>query len=84
MIYNGLTGLTLAFCLVDSRRGFESWWHSQFNMICQLAIIINFIIMTLSYAKLIKDSFYILTISNSSIFIVSLMVLISGKRHKEF
>lgn len=84
MVYCIASGLMVIFCLIDSRTGFESNWHSDFNMICYLALAINFFIMAFGYIGIISDSIHKLIISNSSIFVVSLFVLISGSRHRTF
>lgn len=84
LLYNYITVTMLVFCLIDSRTGFESWWHKEFNLICYLAVIINFIIIILTHHQFVSDGFWILTISNGSIFVVSLMILMSATRHGEF
>jgi len=84
IFYNVITALMLAFCLTDSRNGIEGNWHKDFNLICNVAMIINFSIIVVGYFGWVKDSFSVLILSNSAIFIVSLFVLFSGTRHGEF
>lgn len=83
-MYCILNAVMIFFCLIDSRTGFESWWHSQFNMICFLALGINWVIMALGYTGVISGVFCTLLISNGSIFVVTLMILFSSIRHGEF
>lgn len=84
IFYNAITVVMITFCLVDSRIGFESQWHSEFNLICSIVVIINFIIIILTHLTLISDPILYCWIFNGSVFVVSLMVLISGGRHHEF
>lgn len=84
MTYCVASGLMVIFCLIDSRYGFESNWHAEFNMICYLALAINFFIMALGYESIISDTIWKLIISNGSIFVASVVILIFGKKHNLF
>lgn len=79
-----LTASMIGFCLYDSKTKRESWWHRDFNTICFLTLIVNFGIMALHYFGVIEHSFYVLTVFGISTFIVSLIILVSGSRHREF
>lgn len=84
ILYNAITVGMVVFCRIDAAKGYESAWHKELNLICFLAVVFNYLIIILCYMKFIKDSFTTLALSNGSVFVVSLMVLISGKRHNEF
>lgn len=83
-MYCILNTVMIFFCLIDSRTGFESSWHKEFNLLCYLSLGINWFIMALGYFGIIYNCFPTLLISNGSIFVVTSMILISAKRHGEF
>lgn len=83
-IFYSSTLLMLLFCFEESKSKFESWWHKQLHGICNYIMMINFGIMALHYGGIIEKSFYLLTVFGISVFIVTLLLLISGSRHHEF
>lgn len=84
LFYNGITLGMVLFFFIDLKIGFESWWHEQFNTICILTVMINYILIILIHAKVLDDSFKEVIIFNGSVFVTSIMILISGGRHNVF
>lgn len=84
IFYSATTVIMVLFCMIDARMGFESWWHRQFNLICNLALVFNFIFIILTHMQILSDPELTFFIFNGSVIAVSLMILISAKRHGEF
>jgi hypothetical protein len=84
VFYNAFTGITLLFYFIDRSRGFESFWHKQFNAIVFFCPIINYFIIILTHLKVLADPIMIFLCSNGAIIVTSLFLLYSGGRHHEF
>jgi len=84
VFYNTFTVLTLLFYFVDRSRGFESFWHKQFNALVFFCPIINYFIIILTHLNVLADPKMIFFCSNGAIIVTSIFLLYSGTKHHEF
>lgn len=84
LFYNYLNIGMLLFYFFDLKTGFESEWHKEFNSICFWTLIMNYILIILNHHELITDPITKFWWFNGSVVVVSLMILINGKRLKMF
>jgi len=82
--FNGFTAVTFLFYFIDRSRGYESFWHKQFNSLVFFCPIINYFFITLYYLNFIADPFIIFLCSNGAIIVTSLFLIYSGGRHGTF
>lgn len=83
--FYGLLIMFNLFILYQNRLNkHKSWLSDQLLVICELSNIINFMILCISYFHIfgnIRNYFFTF---NGSIFMLTLMILISGGRHDFF
>lgn len=84
LLYNYSTLSMLVFFVLDLKAGFESSIHEDFNFVCILSVIINFITIILTHLTIISNPLPTFLSFNIGILIATLMILISGARHGYF
>jgi hypothetical protein len=84
LLYNTLTLSMLLFYFLDLKTGIVSYFHEQFNNVCYLSVIINFIIIILTHLTILEQPLFIFISFNSGMFIATLMLAIAGARHGTF
>lgn len=74
----------LLFYFIDLKIGIESWWHEQFNNICFLTVILNYVLIIFNHHEILTDPIDKFLCFNGSVIVTSIMILISGGRHHAF
>lgn len=72
------------FALIDEWCKYTTFLHKQFNHLCKLALILDFIIYLLIYLQVLKSPVEQFIYFNGSMLAVTVMILISGLRHGTF
>jgi hypothetical protein len=81
LLYNYLTLGMIAFCFADIKVGIVYDIHKQLNTISILTVLANFTIIILINHLLITKSLFILSTFNLLIFVITVIITISAKRH---
>ena len=81
---NGTFGLFTFFLYLDSQYKCVEQWHIQFHKIAFLTLIINFFLIVVFYVTDGLSGLDKLLIFNGSVLALSVMILISGARHRLF
>ena len=84
LLYNAITLCMLLFYFLDLKNGIVSYFHEQFNNICFLSAIVNFIIIILTHLTILEKPLPVFISFNGGMLIAALMVAISGARHGSF
>lgn len=84
LLYNYLNIGMLLFYFIDLKTGFESGWHEQFNNICFLVVILNYVLIIFSHHGLLTEPVTMFLCFNGAVIATSLFLLISGGRHDVF
>lgn len=84
ILYNIITLSMLVFSVTDWKLGFVNDFHKQFNFICFLSLMVNYVLILLTRSKIIISPIPMFLIFNSGVFAVTAMIMISGIRHKIF
>lgn len=84
LLYNYITLGMLVFCVTDWKLGFVNAFHSQFNFVCFLSLIVNYVLIILTHHQFLTSPVYMFLAFNSGVFAVTMMVFVSGIRHKFF
>lgn len=84
LLYYYITLGMLLFFLIDNKIGIRSFLHEQFNILCIISVIFNYIIAILCYHKILYNPMTVFVSFNGGILIATIMVLISGGRHGIF
>lgn len=81
LFYYYTTGGMIAFTFADIKLGIIYYLHEQLNTICILTVLTNFIIIILINHLIITKSLFILSTFNLLIFVITVIITISAKRH---
>lgn len=84
LFYNYLTLGMILFYLIDRECGFVGWFHKQFNWMCIISVIINYIIIILNRHGFFDDTAKLVFTFHSSIIVVTVLFIVSGIKHKVF
>lgn len=84
LFYNYLNVGMLLFYFIDLKTGFESEWHHQFNTICFMVVILNYVLIIFNHHGLLTDPINKFWCFNGSVIVTSIVILISGGRHGTF
>lgn len=84
LFYNYLTLGMLVFAILDLKAGFVNFIHQQFNLICFMCLIINYIIIILTHHVILKNTDPLFYAFNGGVFAVTIAVLINGIKHDIF
>lgn len=79
-----ITAFVLLYLLIEDLTKKGSITNFQITVICKCSLIINFLLFSLILYGSIANPVVYLYILNGSIFVISIMVLISGLRHGIF
>jgi hypothetical protein len=76
----------MAFIAADRLSGFTSPYHEQLNVLCYIALMINFLLCLLIVANVLNKNNWQtnLYVFNGSIFVTSLIILKSMAQHGYF
>lgn len=81
LFYNYLTMGMVGFTFADIKAGFVSYLHEQFNNICILSVVINFILIILTHHTILQNPIPMFFAFNGSVFAVTVMIGFSIIRH---
>lgn len=84
LFYNYLTLSMVVFYLIDRSAGFVSYFHKQFNLLCILSVIVNYVIIILTHHKILEKPIPIFYAFNCGIFLATVMVVKSMIKHKVY
>ncbi len=84
LFYNYITFGMLLFCVLDWKMGFVSEFHSQFNLVGFLCLMVNYMLIILTHHKILTSPIPMFLVFNSGIFLVTMMVFVTGMKHKIF
>lgn len=81
LFYNYITLGMVVFTFADIKAGFVSYLHEQFNNICILSVVINFILIILTHHTILQNPIPMFFAFNGSVFAVTVMIGFSIIRH---
>jgi|GEM_PF-2977984 len=81
LFYNYITFGMLLFALLDLKCGFVSFMHKQFNLICFICLLINYVIIILTHHTILRDCDPIFYSFNGAVMAVTIMIGSSIYRH---
>lgn len=84
LFYNYLTLFMFIFIISDWKSGFVNDFHKQFNFICILSLIVNYIIIILTHHKIILSPLPEFFAFNGGVLAVTLIIVERGVRHGIF
>ena len=84
LMYNFITASMLLFSYIDIKTITDRYYHKKFNDVAFTALFANFILILLTHLQWIGEPVNMFLIFNGLIFVVTLMILISGIRHEAF
>lgn len=84
LVYNYTTCLMVVFLFLEESFGYVTYLHKQLNKVAKMSLIFNYVIIIFTHQLIISDPTNMLLIFNGSIFVTSLMILISAWQHGYF
>ena len=84
LFYNYLTLGMVMFFIADWKSGFVNYIHEQFNLLCILCVIVNYILIILTHHIILTSPIPMFFAFNGGVCLVTMMIFISGIRHKTF
>lgn len=76
-----MTSGMILFCFADIKAGIVYDMHKQLNEICVLTVLAHFTILILINHLIITQPLIIFFTFNSLVFVITVMITISAKRH---
>lgn len=74
----------IVFFTADIKAGFVSNYHKQFNFLCILSVIINYILIILIHLTIIKSAAPMLLLFNGLVFAVTIMIGTNMRKYGYF
>lgn len=83
-MYDYITLAMIIFFMIDMKFGLSVGFHEQFNDLCVISVIVNFIIIICTHEKLLIEPSPTFFSFNGGMLIATIMILISCWRHGYF
>lgn len=84
LLYDYTTSGMVIYFLIDLKTGFENDLHEQANLICILAVIMNFLFIILTLHDVLADPVKMFLTFNGSIIVTTTMILFFGIKYEYF